>query len=151
MTQRITGILIALVGVVLTTSASVETGLQVRLNVTAESELSEELVRCLEERLGASPEVELEADAHVQLRLIALEQKSTDGAVFGYLVYQAGLVTAQDPAAFHVLWETLRSLPPDLPAACDRLASSYRTEVIAPLRDGIESFRKQLRARAPSG
>ncbi len=35
--------------------------------------------------------------------------------------------------------------------ACDRLAADYRTEVIVPVREGIERFREQLDTKAPSG
>lgn len=151
MDQSSVGIVILTLGVVFATHAFAETDVPVRLNVTADAELTRELVECLEERLGAFPGVQIKADAEVQLRLIALEQKATDGSTFGYLFYQAGLVPSQDPAAFSVLWETLRSLPPDLAAACDRLASDYQAEVVAPVRDGLERFREQLSIKAPSG
>ncbi len=150
MRQRSTGIALFL-GIVLTTTAGAQTDVQVRLNVTADADLTQELVQCLEERLAAFPGVRIKSDADVQLRLIALQQKTADGAPFGYLFYQAGLVRSENPTAFSVLWETLRSLPPDLPAACDRLAADYRTEVIVPVREGIERFREQLDTKAPSG
>ncbi|MEM7586552.1 MAG: hypothetical protein AAF560_24395 [Acidobacteriota bacterium] len=149
MNQRIPFIVLFL-AIVCSMELYAQTEVQVRLRVTADTELNQAIVQCLEERLTAASGVRVEADAEVQLRLIALEQKSTDDTTFGYLFYQAGLIPSQDPTAPHVLWETLRSLPPDLPAACDRLASDFQTRVIAPVRQSLERFRDQLQEKAPS-
>jgi hypothetical protein len=143
-------ILLLFLGIVLSPSAFAQTEVKVRLSVTADEELTRELVQCLEPRLTASPGVQIETDAEVELRLIALQHKMSNGDTFGYVFYQAGLVSSKDSEGVFVLWETLRSLPPDFPAACDRLASAYQTEVIVPVREGIERFRQDLEGRAPS-
>ncbi|MEM7353603.1 MAG: hypothetical protein AAF657_22590 [Acidobacteriota bacterium] len=150
MKQTNPGMLLLFLSLFLAPNIAAQTDVQFRLRVTADAELTRELVHCLEERLAALPGVRITDDAEMRLRLIALEQKSTDGGTFGYLFYQAGLMPSHDPNAFYVLWETLRSLPPDLPAACDRLAEGFHQQVITPTQQGVGGFRQQLHDKAPT-
>jgi len=124
--------------------------LEVELSLSAEEDFGQALTACLTERIERFPGVEIRPKADVQLRLIALEQRSTEGDPFGYLFYQAGLVASEDPKARSVLWETLKSVAPDLPAACDRLASDYESNVIDPVREGKGMLLENIRSRLKS-
>ena len=133
------------------TGVAARTDVAVALNVTAESPLRDQLVECLTSRITQLKNVRLDSKAGTQLRLIALEQKASDGETYGYLFYQAGLASSHDPSAHAVLWETLRSLPPDLPSACDQLASAYETEVIERVRQIIERLKGRPTSESQPG
>ena len=126
----------------------------VRVEVTAADGLRGELLRCLQDVLGAHPAVHLDsADAALTLAVIATEQTMADGEIIGYLVYAGGYQPApacsKSPPgsglnAVLIQWQVLRMTPPEIKTACRGIVSDFSASVIEPTRRERERIRRQL-------
>ncbi len=126
----------------------------VRVEVTADPPLREALQPCLQRELNTEATTLTAEGPALTLSVLASEQRMSDGEMLGYLIYAGGYQPGPECASrvkggelptVIVQWQVLRMMPPDLEAACKRVASDFLTSVVEPTRRERERIKTLAR------